>query len=222
MNVRIHPAWLEALHDEFQKPYFDSLAERVRSEYALPGQHIYPPAARIFAAFDACPFDKTKVVIIGQDPYHGPGQADGLAFSVQPGIKMPPSLVNILREVHDDTGAPLPPDGSLQRWADQGVLLLNTSLTVREHQAASHADIGWRQFTEAVIRKLATEREGLVFLLWGSHAARIGANIDRQRHLVLTAPHPSPLSAYRGFFGCRHFSQANRYLVQQGLTPIEW
>lgn len=222
MNVRIDSAWQSALHDEFEKPYFASLAEKVRDAYRTPGQRVYPPAGRIFAAFDACPFDKTKVVIIGQDPYHGPGQADGLAFSVQPGVRMPPSLVNILTEVHNDTGAPMPPDGSLQRWADQGVLLLNSSLTVREHAPASHADLGWKPFTEAAIRKLASEREGLVFMLWGSHAIRLGGGIDRSRHLVLTAPHPSPLSAYRGFFGCRHFSQANEYLTARGQTPINW
>ena len=222
MQVRIQPEWLAALAEEFDKPYFEQLAGRVRAEYADPRVRVYPPAGRIFAAFDACPFDKVKVVIIGQDPYHGPGQADGLSFSVQPGVKMPPSLVNILKEVSDDIGVPTPADGSLQRWADQGVLMLNASLTVREHQPGSHAGYGWSAFTDAVVRALSERRQGLVFMLWGSHAIRKGSAIDRSRHLVLTAPHPSPLSAYRGFFGCRHFSKANEYLVNQGLDPIQW
>ncbi len=222
MQVRIQPEWLAALAEEFDKPYFEQLAGRVRAEYADPRVRVYPPAGRIFAAFDACPFDKVKVVIIGQDPYHGPGQADGLSFSVQPGVKMPPSLVNILKEVSDDIGVPTPADGSLQRWADQGVLMLNASLTVREHQPGSHAGYGWSDFTDAVVRALSERRQGLVFMLWGSHAIRKGSAIDRSRHLVLTAPHPSPLSAYRGFFGCRHFSKANEYLVNQGLDPIQW
>lgn len=222
MQVRIQPEWLAALAEEFDKPYFEQLAGRVRAEYADPRVRVYPPAGRIFAAFDACPFDKVKVVIIGQDPYHGPGQADGLSFSVQPGVKMPPSLVNILKEVSDDIGVPTPADGSLQRWADQGVLMLNASLTVREHQPGSHAGYGWSDFTDAVVRALSERRQGLVFMLWGSHAIRKGSAIYRSRHLVLTAPHPSPLSAYRGFFGCRHFSKANEYLVNQGLDPIQW
>ena len=222
MQVRIQPEWLAALAEEFDKPYFEQLAGRVRAEYADPRVRVYPPAGRIFAAFDACPFDKVKVVIIGQDPYHGPGQADGLSFSVQPGVKMPPSLVNILKEVSDDIGVPTPADGSLQRWADQGVLMLNASLTVREHQPGSHAGYGWSDFTDAVVRALSERRQGLVFMLWGSHAIRKGSAIDRSRHLVLTAPHPSPLSAYRGFFGCRNFSKANEYLVNQGLDPIQW
>lgn len=222
MQVRIQPEWHAALAEEFDKPYFEQLASRVRAEYADPMLRVYPPASRIFAAFDACPFEKVKVVIIGQDPYHGPGQADGLSFSVQPGVKMPPSLVNILREVSDDTGAPTPADGSLQRWADQGVLMLNASLTVREHLPGSHAGYGWSDFTDAVVKALSERRSGLVFMLWGSHAIRKGSAIDRSRHLVLTAPHPSPLSAYRGFFGCRHFSKANEYLAAQGLEPIRW
>ena len=222
MQVRIQPEWLAALAEEFDKPYFEQLAGRVRAEYADPRVRVYPPAGRIFAAFDACPFDKVKVVIIGQDPYHGPGQADGLSFSVQPGVKMPPSLVNILKEVSDDIGVPTPADGSLQRWADHRVLMLNASLTVREHQPGSHAGYGWSDFTDAVVRALSERRQGLVFMLWGSHAIRKGSAIDRSRHLVLTAPHPSPLSAYRGFFGCRHFSKANEYLVNQGLDPIQW
>ena len=192
----------------------------MRSQYQT--ETVYPPAARIFAAFDACPVDEVKVVILGQDPYHGPGQANGLCFSVAPGVQMPPSLVNIFKEVHDDTGAPIPADGDLTRWARQGVLLLNATLTVRAHQAGSHQGMGWELFTDAVIRELATSRSGLVFMLWGSYAIRKGALIDRTRHLVLTSPHPSPLSAYRGFFGNRHFSQANAWLQSHGKTPIQW
>lgn len=221
MNVKIESGWKQALSEEFDKPYFLNLTQRVRAEYAAPG-NVYPPASRIFAAFDASPFDQTKVVIVGQDPYHGPGQANGLCFSVNPGVEFPPSLRNIFREVADDTGAPVPADGDLTRWARQGVLLLNSSLTVREHAAGSHAGIGWEQFTDAVVSKLSETRENLVFILWGSYAIRKGAGIDRNRHLVLTSAHPSPLSAYRGFFGNHHFSTANSYLVAHGKTPIVW
>ena len=220
MNVKIHPSWHKALAAEWEKPYFQRLTEAVRREYAAGP--VFPPAARIFAAFDSCPFEDVKVVILGQDPYHGEGQANGLAFSVSPGVPLPRSLVNIFREVTADTGAPMPADGDLSRWARQGVLLLNTSLTVRAHQAASHKDIGWEPFTDEVVFRLATDRDNLVFILWGAHAARKGAFIDRSRHLVLTSPHPSPLSASRGFFGNRHFSQANQWLQQHGMTPIEW
>ncbi|MCF0218761.1 MAG: uracil-DNA glycosylase [Muribaculaceae bacterium] len=220
MNVKIHPSWLKALAAEWEKPYFQRLTEAVRREYAAGT--VFPPAARIFAAFDSCPFEDVKVVILGQDPYHGEGQANGLAFSVSPGVPLPRSLVNIFREVTSDTGAPMPADGDLSRWARQGVLLLNTSLTVRAHQAASHKDIGWEPFTDEVVFHLATDRDNLVFILWGAHAARKGAFIDRSRHLVLTSPHPSPLSASRGFFGNRHFSQANQWLQEHGMTPIEW
>lgn len=220
MDVKIEESWKRRLAAEWDKPYFASLASRVREEYAR-GQ-VFPPARRIFAALDTTPFDKVKVVILGQDPYHDTGQANGLCFSVAPGVQQPPSLVNIFKEVHDDTGAPIPADGDLTRWASQGVLLLNSILTVRAHQAASHRDIGWEQFTDAVIRTLATERTGLVFMLWGSYAIRKGAFIDRTRHLVLESPHPSPLSAYRGFFGNRHFSRANAYLVSQNLSPVVW
>ncbi|MBO4965150.1 MAG: uracil-DNA glycosylase [Muribaculaceae bacterium] len=222
MNVNIESGWKTALQPVFDSPDFRVLAEKVHAEYANPDFSVYPPASRIFAAFDLSPFEKTKVVIVGQDPYHGPGQANGLAFSVNPGVPIPPSLVNIFREVSTDTGAPVPTDGNLERWARQGVLLLNASLSVRAHSPRSHAAIGWYGFTDAVIRALSLQREGLVFLLWGSDAIRRGAAIDRSRHLVLTAPHPSPLSAYRGFFGCRHFSAANAYLISHGQEPIIW
>ncbi len=222
MEVRIEKSWKEALAPEFNSSWFPVLAERVRGEYQARPGGVFPPASLIFSAFDASPFDETKVVILGQDPYHGPGQANGLAFSVNPGIAIPPSLRNIFQEVHSDTGAPVPADGDLSRWARQGVLLLNSTLTVPVHTPKGHANIGWEQFTDAAVRRLAEQRENLVFLLWGSDAIRKGSFIDRNRHLVLTAPHPSPLSAHRGFFGCRHFSQANAYLEAHGKTPIQW
>lgn len=222
MDVKIEEGWKEALSEEFGKEYFKKLTDMVRREYSNPGIRCYPPARDIFAAFDASPFYETKVVIIGQDPYHGPGQANGLCFSVNPGIQMPPSLRNILKEVNADTGAPVPADGDLSRWAIQGVLLLNSSLTVREHQPRSHAGCGWETFTDAAVRAIATKRENLVFILWGSDAIRKGAFIDRNRHLVLESVHPSPLSASRGFFGNHHFSRANEYLVAHGKTPILW
>ncbi len=222
MDVRIEPGWKRELADEFSQPYFKELTDRVRAEYADPGIRVYPPARDIFAAFDASPFDDTKVVIIGQDPYHGPGQANGLCFSVAPGVAIPPSLQNIFREVHDDTGAPYPADGDLSRWARQGVLLLNSALTVRGHAPKSHAGMGWERFTEAAVRQLAEQRENLVFMLWGSDAIRRGEGIDRAKHLVLTSPHPSPLSAHRGFFGNHHFTRANEYLTAHGKTPIQW
>ncbi len=222
IDVRIEPGWKEALAYEFGKPYFARLAEFIRSEYADPSKRIYPGASKIFAAFDASPFDKTKVVILGQDPYHGPGQANGLAFSVNPGIIVPPSLKNIFQEVSNDTGAPLPTDGDLSRWASQGVLLLNSALTVREHSPRSHAGIGWEQLTEAAVKALSEGRDNLVFLLWGSDAIRRGESIDRSRHLVLSSPHPSPLSAHRGFFGNHHFSRANEYLAAHGKDPVKW
>ena len=183
---------------------------------------VYPPASQVFAAFDACPFDRVRVVILGQDPYHGPGQANGLCFSVNPGVRMPPSLVNIFREVSDDTGAPFPADGNLDRWARQGVLLLNATLTVREHSAGSHQRHGWETFTDAAIKALSDRASHIVFLLWGSYAIGKRSLIDESRHLVLTSPHPSPLSAHRGFFGNHHFSRANQYLVLHGLPPIQW
>lgn len=220
MDVRIEESWKTRLADEFEKPYFAALTERVRSEY---GQYrVFPPGGQIFAAFAASPFPDTKVVIIGQDPYHGPGQANGLCFSVAPGVAMPPSLINIFKEVSADTGAPMPPNGDLTRWARQGVLLLNSSLTVRAHTPKSHSGIGWEMFTDRVVHELAENREHLVFILWGSDAARKGAFIDRTKHLVLSSAHPSPLSAYRGFFGNHHFSQANTYLQSHGKSPILW
>lgn len=222
MEVKIEEGWKNHLSEEFEKPYFRALTQKVRQDYADPTVRVYPPGKEIFAAFDASPFDATKVVIIGQDPYHGPGQANGLCFSVAPGVMMPPSLVNIFKEVSTDTGAPMPADGDLSRWARQGVLLLNSSLTVREHAPKSHSGIGWETFTDAAVNALASEKMGLVFMLWGSDAIRKGAKIDREKHLVLTSPHPSPLSAYRGFFGNRHFSKANEYLVAHGKTPIVW
>ena len=222
MEVKIEEGWKNHLSEEFEKPYFRALTQKVRQDYADPTVRVYPPGKEIFAAFDASPFDATKVVIIGQDPYHGPGQANGLCFSVAPGVMMPPSLVNIFKEVSADTGAPMPADGDHSRWARQGVLLLTASLTVREHAPKSHSGIGWETFTDAAVNALASEKEGLVFMLWGSDAIRKGAKIDREKHLVLTSPHPSPLSAYRGFFGNRHFSKANEYLVAHGKTPIVW
>ena len=219
-EVRIASDWKEILGEEFAKPYFDELVEFVRSEYAAGV--VYPAGANIFRAFDKCPFDKLKVVIIGQDPYHGPGQANGLCFSVGEGVPFPPSLQNILREVSADTGASMPTSGELERWAEQGVLLLNAVLTVRAHQAASHAGHGWETFTDAVVRAIAERKEGIVYMLWGSYAQRKGAIADPQKNLVLRAVHPSPLSAYRGFFGCRHFSQANDYLRSVGREAIAW
>lgn len=220
MEVRIEESWKCRLALEFEKEYFIRLAEFVRAEYSRTT--IYPPAKLIFNAFDHCPFDRTKVVIIGQDPYHGPGQAHGLCFSVNEGVPNPPSLQNIFKEIQSDLGKPLPPNGSLVRWATQGVLLLNATLTVEAHKAGSHQRKGWEEFTDAAIRCLAEEREGIVFILWGAYAQKKGAFINRDKHLVLTSAHPSPLSAYNGFFGNRHFSRANEYLVAHGKTPIEW
>ena len=222
MDVKIEKGWKEALADEFRQPYFERLTEMVRKEYSDPSIRVYPPASKIFAAFDQCPFEDVKVVIIGQDPYHGPGQANGLSFSVNSGIAIPPSLRNIFKEIHDDTGAPLPVSGDLSRWARQGVLLLNSSLTVREHQPKSHSGIGWETFTDAAVRALNERCENIVFLLWGSDAIRRGAMIDRSKHLVLQSVHPSPLSANRGFFGNHHFSKANAYLKEHGKKEIEW
>lgn len=222
MEVRIEKGWKKELGAEFGKPYFWNLTNAVRMEYADRRLTVYPPAGKIFAAFDNSPFSETKVVIIGQDPYHGPGQANGLAFSVNPGIQIPPSLRNIFKEINTDIGAPIPYDGDLTRWARQGVLLLNATLTVREHQPRSHANLGWSEFTDAAVRAINEHGKNVVFMLWGSDAIRKGSMIDRSKHLVLTAPHPSPLSASRGFFGCRHFSQANTYLQAHGKSPIIW
>lgn len=220
MDVKIEKSWKEHLSDEWDKEYFKLLTDFVRAEYST--KQIFPPAKKIFAAFDACPFGDVKVVILGQDPYHGDGQANGLCFSVNPDVAIPRSLVNIFKEIHDDTGAPIPADGDLSRWARQGVLLLNATLTVEAHRAGSHQGRGWERFTDEVIRRLAEQREGLVFILWGAYAAKKGEFIDRSRHLVLTSPHPSPLSASRGFFGNHHFSRANSYLRSQGKAPINW
>lgn len=220
MNVRIEPSWNERLKEEFAAPYFQNLVLFVKEEYQT--FTCYPPGALIFNAFNLCPFDKVKVVIIGQDPYHEPGQAEGLCFSVADGIPHPPSLQNIFKEIQQDLGRDIPVSGSLRHWAEQGVLLLNASLTVRAHQAGSHQGKGWETFTDAVINKLANEHEHLVFILWGSYAQKKGNFIDRKRHLVLQSAHPSPLSAYRGFFGNHHFSLTNDYLIHHGRTPILW
>ena len=220
MNVRIEESWREKLQSEFDAPYFAQLTDFVRHEYATT--RVYPPGSQMFAAFDACPFDKVKVVILGQDPYHEPGQAHGLCFSVNDGVPFPPSLQNIFKEIHDDIGTPIPMSGDLSRWAHQGVLLLNATLTVRAHQAGSHQNKGWEQFTDAVIRLLSEERENLVFMLWGSYAREKAPLIDARKHLILTAAHPSPRSADKGFFGCRHFSRANAYLRENGLSEMVW
>lgn len=220
MEVKIEQGWKEILRNEFEKPYFKELVEFVREEYKT-GQ-IYPPGSLIFSAFDHCSFIAVKVVIIGQDPYHGPGQANGLCFSVAENIKMPPSLVNIFKEMQDDLGKPFPPNGSLIRWADQGVLLLNATLTVRASSPGSHQGKGWEQFTDAVIEKLNREKSGLVFVLWGAYAQRKGEIIDRERHYVIASPHPSPFSAHKGFFGSKPFSKVNAYLRQAGKDEIDW
>ena len=220
MNVRIEPSWQQRLQPEFDKPYFENLTAFVRNEYAT--KTVYPPGSQIFAAFDACPFDRVKVVILGQDPYHEPNQAHGLCFSVNDHVPFPPSLQNIFKEIESDLGIAVPASGNLTRWARQGVLLLNATLTVEAHRAGSHQGKGWETFTDAVIHKLAEEREHLVFILWGAYAQRKGEFIDRNRHLVLQSPHPSPLSAHRGFFGNHHFSQTNQYLVAHGIEPIQW
>ena len=220
MNVKIEESWRQHIGNEFEKQYFIDLIKFVRYEYTTTT--CYPPGKLIFNAFNLCPFDKVKVVIIGQDPYHEPGQAHGLCFSVQDGVPFPPSLVNIFKEIQSDLGRPVPTTGNLTRWADQGVLLLNATLTVRAHQAGSHQNRGWETFTDAVIHRLAQERNHIVYMLWGSYAQKKGAFIDSTKNLVLKSAHPSPLSAYRGFFGNKHFSQANDYLVATGQTPIEW
>lgn len=220
MDVKIDESWKKALASEWDKPYFKELTDFVRERYR--SARIFPPASRIFAAYVACPFDDVKVVILGQDPYHDDGQANGLCFSVAPDVKMPPSLMNIFKEIHDDIGTPLPVDGDLSRWARQGVFLLNATLTVEAHRAGSHQGKGWETFTDETIRQLSQQREGLVFMLWGSYAGNKAALIDPAKHLVLRSPHPSPLSAHRGFFGNHHFSQANDYLIKQGKQPIKW
>lgn len=221
MNVKIDPTWYEVLRPQFELPYFVDLKQFLVTERT---QHTcYPPGSKIFAAFDSTPFDKVKAVIIGQDPYHEPGQAMGLCFSVPQGVQVPPSLVNIIKEINDDLGTQIPStSGDLSGWAQQGVLLLNATLTVREHAAGSHQHHGWEEFTDAAISALNEHRKGIVFLLWGSYAISKRKLINPLHHCILTAPHPSPLSAYRGFFGCRHFSRANAYLQSIGQTPIDW
>lgn len=221
MNVQIEPTWGQQMSAEFSKPYFLSLADAVRQEYRTTT--CYPPASLVFNAFNLCPFDKVKVVIIGQDPYHEPGQAHGLSFSVQDGVPFPPSLQNIFKEIEQDLGIPVPPTGNLTRWAQQGVLLLNATLTVRAHLANSHARLGWQQFTDAAIRALASQRQHLVYMLWGGYARGKAYMIDRQQNLVLESVHPSPLSANRGgWFGQHQFSRCNQYLQQNGIEPIQW
>lgn len=220
MDVKIAPSWKNTLEAEFVKPYFTGLTAFVREEYK--NHVVFPPGKEIFRAFDACPFEDLKVVIIGQDPYHGPGQANGLCFSVRDGQRMPPSLVNIFKEIQNDLGKPIPSSGDLGRWADQGVLLLNATLTVRASEAGSHQKKGWEDFTDAVIRKISEEKKNVVFLLWGAYAQKKGEIIDRSKHLVLMSAHPSPFSAHSGFFGNRHFSKANEYLKNKGIKEIEW
>lgn len=222
MTVKLEESWLNLLHDQFEQPYFAKIKQKLVEEKAQ-GNTVYPPGPRIFAALDLCPVDKVKVVIIGQDPYHGPGQAHGLSFSVPFGIQPPPSLVNIYQELHNDLGITPPQHGNLEKWEQQGVLLLNASLTVRAYTANSHSQIGWQIFTDTIIERLSQTRENLVFMLWGSFAINKKNLVAQNRgHLILTAPHPSPLSAYRGFFGCKHFSKANEYLKSKGLEPIDW
>lgn len=220
MSLNIEPSWKQLLEPELEKDYFQKLRQFVHHEYQ--NHTVYPPPKRIFAAFNTTPVDRVKVVILGQDPYHGPKQANGLSFSVYDDVPTPPSLQNIYKEIHRDLDKPIPQTGNLEHWAQQGVLLLNATLTVRAHQAGSHQNKGWEEFTDAAIHSLANIKEHLVFMLWGSYAQKKGAFIDRDKHLVLTAPHPSPLSAHRGFIGCGHFSQANEYLWMHGELPIEW
>lgn len=221
MEVKIEPSWKEVLKDEFVKDYFLHLTTFLKAEKATK-KIIYPPGPLIFNAFEKTPFDKVKVVILGQDPYHNPGQAHGLSFSVPDGVPPPPSLKNIFKELHDDLGIPIPNNGNLEKWAQQGVLLLNTSLTVRENEPGSHSRIGWITFTNEVIRKISNQKSRIVFLLWGNYAQEKQELIDEGKHFVLKAAHPSPLSAHRGFFGCRHFSATNQILIQEGIAPIDW
>jgi uracil-DNA glycosylase len=220
MDIKIEASWKERLKDEFDQPYFINLTGYVKSEYAI--QKIYPPGKLIFNAFEKCPFDKTKVVILGQDPYHEPGQAHGLCFSVPDGVSFPPSLQNIFKEIQNDLGVAIPRSGNLERWAEQGVFLLNATLTVRSHQAGSHQKKGWETFTDKVISLLSDSQDHLVFLLWGAYAQRKGELINPDRHLILRSVHPSPLSAHRGFFGNHQFSKTNEYLKIHGKTPVNW
>ena len=220
MNVQIEESWKAHLQPEFEKDYFRTLTDFVRDEYGKYA--IYPPGKLIFNAFNLCPFDKVKVVIIGQDPYHGPGQAHGLCFSVNDGVPFPPSLLNIFKEIKNDIGTDAPTTGNLTRWAEQGILLLNATLTVRAHQAGSHQNRGWETFTDAIIKKINDHPEKIIFLLWGAHAQKKAALIDTTKHVILTAPHPSPLSAHRGFLSCKHFSKVNEFLIKTGRIPIDW
>ncbi len=221
MDVKIEDSWKEVLKHEFKKPYFLQIATHLKTE-KLGGKTIYPPGGLIFNAFNTTPFDNTKVVILGQDPYHGPGQAHGLSFSVPKGIPPPPSLINIFKELHQDIGTPVPGHGNLTHWAEQGVLLLNASLTVRANEPMSHAKIGWAEFTDGVISKVSALKQNAVFLLWGKFAQEKQALIDETKHLVLKAAHPSPFSADKGFFGCKHFSRANAWLAGKSIDPIDW
>ncbi len=219
-QVKIHPSWFKVLEQEFSQSYFEALVEFVKKEYGAA--KVYPEGKNIFRAFELCPFESVKVVILGQDPYHGPGQANGLCFSVNDGVSLPPSLQNIYKEISSDLGIPAPTSGNLDRWAQQGVLLLNATLTVRANQAGSHQKKGWEQFTDAVVKTLSDQKERIVFLLWGKYAQEKGLIIDREKHHVLTAPHPSPFSVHSGFFGCKHFSKTNAYLKSIGEQEIDW
>jgi uracil-DNA glycosylase len=220
MDVKLESSWKSRLMPEFEKPYFQKLIAFVKEEYTT--HTVYPPGNRIFYAFEACPFDTVKVVLIGQDPYHGAGQAHGLAFSVNEGVTKPPSLINIFKEIKDDLGKPIPKSGNLSRWAEQGVLLLNATLTVQANTPGSHQKKGWEEFTDAAIKALSDEKEGIVFMLWGAYAQKKGVIIDASRHHILKAAHPSPFAADKGFFGCKHFSKANAYLKEQGKQEIDW
>jgi uracil-DNA glycosylase len=220
LNIKIASSWKSKLEEEFHKPYFEQLIQFVKQEYQT--NTVYPPGKEIFRAFDCSEFDQVKVVIIGQDPYHGPGQANGLCFSVRDGVTMPPSLKNIFKEIYNDLGKPIPKNGELERWATQGVLLLNATLTVRASSPGSHQNKGWENFTDAVIRQISDQKNNIVFLLWGAYAQKKGEIIDRSKHLVLMSAHPSPFSADRGFFGCKHFSKTNEYLKSKGLKEIDW
>ena len=220
MDVKIEQSWKTRLQNEFEKEYFITLTNFVKKEFNL--YTVYPPGRLIFNAFDKCPFENVKVVILGQDPYHGPGQAHGLCFSVKEGVTFPPSLINIFKEIQNDLGISKPDSGNLERWVEQGVLLLNATLTVRAGQAGSHQNKGWEQFTDEVIRLIAEEKKHIVFILWGSYAQKKGETIDRSKHLVLESPHPSPLSASRGFFGNKHFSKTNKYLEEHGMKTVKW
>lgn len=220
MQVKIEDSWKKVLSDVFEQDFFQRLVSFVKDEYQT--NQVFPPGKEIFNAFEHCSLESLKVVILGQDPYHGPGQAHGLSFSVKPGIPFPPSLLNIFKEIKSDIGIDLPPNGDLTRWADQGVFLLNATLTVRANKAGSHQNQGWETFTDEVIKLISAHREKIVFMLWGAYAQKKADLIDSNKHLILKAPHPSPLSAHRGFLGCRHFSQANQYLTENNFNPIKW